>query len=373
MSAIRKVLSGDNRFDFVRLWRMGLVLSAALVLISIVALAVLRLQLGIEFKGGTSWEVPTSSLSVEEARDLVRPLGLAEARIQTVGSDVLRVQGPEFDDAKTTEIREALAKAAGINAEDVALTTVGPSWGSQISAKAIRALVLFFIAVALYITAVLREWRMAVAALVAVVHDIIISVGFYAIARFEVTPATIVAFLTVLGFSLYDTIVVFDKIKENTPKVSLGQRMTYTEMTSLSMNQVLLRSLNTSFVTILPVISILVVGALILGATTLEAFGIALLVGLVAGAYSSIFVATPVLVWLEERRANYTEIRERVQRRASEFGDEVVLDRPGAPTGVTAGAGAAAARTGSAAASATATAVRLSENIPARPRKNKRR
>ena len=244
-----------------------------------------------------------------------------------------------------------------------------PSWGSQISAKAIRALVLFFIAVALYITAVLREWRMAVASLVAVVHDIIISVGFYAIARFEVTPATIVAFLTVLGFSLYDTIVVFDKVKENMPKVSLGQRMTYTEMTSMSMNQVLLRSLNTSFVTILPVISILVVGALILGATTLEAFGIALLVGLVAGAYSSIFVATPVLVWLEERRPNYREISERVQRRASELGDEVVLDRPGAPSGVAASAAKVGAGTGS----ATATAVRLSENIPARPRKNKRR
>ena len=197
---------------------------------------------------------------------------------------------------------------------------MGPTWGSEISHKAIRALIFFLVAVGLYITWTLREWRMAFGALAAVLHDIVISLGVYALLQIEVTPATVIAFLTILGFSLYDTVVVFDKVRENTPKVSVAGRMTYTEMANMSMNQVLMRSINTSLTALLPVLSILVVGAWIMGAATLEEFGLALLVGLLAGAYSSIFIATPIVAWLKEREPQYRLVRERLGRRSASEG-----------------------------------------------------
>ncbi|MFN0029335.1 MAG: protein translocase subunit SecF [Acidimicrobiales bacterium] len=315
MNAIRRLFRGENDYDFVRLWRYGLIASVAMVVLSVVLLVVQNLALGLDFEGGTAWEVPTSEVSVAEARELLRPLGEENAKIQTVGADVLRVQSAEIDAAAVAEVRSALAEGAGITSDQIAVTTVGPSWGDEISGKAIRALVLFFIAIALYITFALRDWRMAVGALVAVVHDIIISVGLYALLQIEVTPATVIAFLTILGFSLYDTVVVYSRIRDNTPMVSVAGRMTYTQMASLSLNQVLMRSINTSFTAVLPVLSILVVGSLIFGATTLQEFGFALLVGLVVGVYSSIFVATPIVAYLNERSPAYAQIRQRLDSR----------------------------------------------------------
>ena len=184
------------------------------------------------------------------------------------------------------------------------MTDVGPTWGDQVSRKAVTALIFFFVLIALYLT-FRFEWKMAFAAIVAVVHDIIITVGVYAIFGFEVTPGTVVAFLTILGFSLYDTVVVFDKIKENTPTLGAERGDTYSRMVNRSMNQVLMRSINTSFVALLPVASLLVVGSGILGAVALRDFALALFVGLLTGAYSSIFVATPILAWIKEREPRY--------------------------------------------------------------------
>ncbi len=316
MNAIRRLFRGENDYDFVRLWRYGLIASCVMVALSVVLLVVQNLALGLDFEGGTAWEVPTSEVSVAEARDLLRPLGEEGAKIQTVGDDVLRVQSAETDAGAVAEVRAVLAEGAGITSDQIAVTTVGPSWGDEISKKAIRALVLFFIAIAIYITFALRDWRMAVGALVAVVHDIIISVGLYALLQIEVTPATVIAFLTILGFSLYDTVVVYSRIRDNTPMVSVAGRMTYTQMASLSLNQVLMRSINTSFTAVLPVLSILVVGSLIFGATTLQEFGFALLVGLVVGVYSSIFVATPIVAYLNERTTTYRQVRQRLDSRA---------------------------------------------------------
>lgn len=315
MKALRRLLAGENDYDFTRSWHYGLKASLVLVVLSILMLALRGLNLGLDFEGGTAWEVPTSELSVTEARDVLRPLGQEGARIQTVGSDLVRIQSDATDAAVVTDVRGALAGAAQISSDDVAVTTVGPTWGREISEKAIRALVLFFIAIAVYITVALRDWRMAAGALTAVVHDIVISVGVYSLLWIEVTPATVVAFLTILGFSLYDTVVVFARIRENAPKVSIAGRMTYTEMASLSLNQVLMRSINTSVTTVLPVLSILVVGSLIFGATTLQEFGLALLTGLLIGVYSSIFVATPVTAWLNERSPTYRTVRERLGAR----------------------------------------------------------
>ncbi|MDQ3680577.1 MAG: protein translocase subunit SecF, partial [Actinomycetota bacterium] len=196
----------------------------------------------------------------------------------------------------------------------VNVNSVGPSWGSDVTAKAQRALIFFFLAIALYITWRF-EWKMALAALSAVVHDIAVTVGVYSLSGFEVTPATVIAFLTILGYSLYDTIVVFDKVDENTRGLAASGRITYADTVNLSMNQTLMRSLNTSLVAILPIMSVLVIGAFMLGATTLQDFGLALMVGLLTGAYSSIYIASPILAILKEREPRYASIRQRVLAR----------------------------------------------------------
>ncbi len=208
-----------------------------------------------------------------------------------------------------------MAKYGGVARADVSVSDVGPTWGNTVSSKALRALVIFFFVIALYLS--LRfTIKMAIAAIIAVLHDIAITIGVYAITGFEVTPATVIAFLTILGFSLYDTVVVFDKIKENERLVGTGNMTTYTDMANTSLNQVLMRSLNTSFVALLPVASLLVVGVWIYGALALRDFGLALFVGLLTGAYSSIFVATPILAWLKEREPKHRAVAEKIETRA---------------------------------------------------------
>src|SRR5262249_39921771 len=213
---------------------------------------------------------------------------------------------PNEEDAVTN----ALAQYGGAQRSDVSVSTVGPTFGDQVRDNAVKALVVFFGLIALYLT-IRFEWKMAVAAIVAVLHDIIVTVGVYAITGFEVTPATVVAFLTILGFSLYDTVVVFDKGKENVATIGTVRGDSYSKMVNRSMNQVLMRSLSTSFVAVLPVASLLFVGSGLFGAIALRDFALALFVGLLTGAYSSIFVATPLLSWWKEREPRYRALRER--------------------------------------------------------------
>ena len=255
-------------------------------------------------------------------------VGIPDAKIVIVGGTTLRVQTKDLTTAEQTKVREAIAGYAEVSPATVSISDVSATWGDQVSSKAWRALLIFFVVIALYL-AIRFEFKMSVAAILAVVHDILITVGIYAITGFEVTPATVVAFLTILGFSLYDTVVVFDKIKEN--ESSLGERAeSYTDMANRSLNQVLMRSINTSFVALLPVASLLVVGVGIMGALSLRDFGLALFVGLMSGAYSSIFVATPILAWWKEREPRNRMIAGRAERRsvrvaASSSGD-VSLD-----------------------------------------------
>jgi preprotein translocase subunit SecF len=306
-----RLYHGETSFDFMGRMRWWFLISGIVIALGIVSLITQGLNLGIDFKGGVSWQVKAPTTSVTTVRDTLRPLGMAEATVQTGGGGIIKVQFKHVSAAKQDQVSAALAKMAHTSPGQVSVNDVGPSWGKAVTNKARTALIAFFIAISIYIS-FRFEWKMAIAAIVAVIHDILVTVGVYSISRFEVTPATVVAFLTILGYSLYDTIVVFDRVEENTRGLSASGRMTYAETVNLSMNQVLMRSLNTSFVAILPVMSVLGIGAYLLGATALEDFGLALLVGLVTGAYSSIFIASPVLTLLKEREPRYSAIRQRL-------------------------------------------------------------
>ena len=308
----QKLYYGETSFRFVSRRRTWLVISGAVIAIGLLSLVTKGLNFGIDFEGGTSWEVKAPGVSVSDVRDDLGSLGLGDAKIQVVGGDTVRVQADLEEDSRETDaVAEALAELAGVPAAQVSVNEVGPSWGDEITNKARRALVFFLVAITLYIT--LRfEWKMALATLLALFHDILVTVGVYSLSGFEVTPATVIAVLTILGYSIYDGIVVFDKIEENTKGLAASGRMTYGDMVDLSLNQVLMRSLNTSITALLPILSLLVVGGKILGATTLEDFALALLVGLAASAYSSIFIASPALAWLKEREPRYASIRQRL-------------------------------------------------------------
>jgi preprotein translocase subunit SecF len=316
---LRDLYHEDTYYEFLdRKWRWALI-SGILIAISVFGF-VLRdgLNLGLDFTGGTAWQITASSskdVSTADVRSLVGDVGIQDPKIVILGDRGVRIETTEVNRAKEEALTVALAKYGGIEARAVSVSEVGPSWGNKVSRQALIALGFFFLAVALYLS--LRfEFKMAVAAIAAVVHDILITVGVYAVTGIEVTPATVIAFLTILGFSLYDTVVVFDKIKENTPQITTVRGLTYTAMANRSLNQVLMRSLNTSFVALLPVTSLLVVGVGFEGALALREFGLALFIGLIIGAYSSIFVATPLLVWLKEREPKYRTIAERSSQRA---------------------------------------------------------
>lgn len=326
MSVWRDLYRGDNHFDFPKLWRRAASISAMLVLVSIGALFVRGLNLSIEFVGGTSWEVSAPNVSVPDARTAFLSVSSAASTIQTVGPDTVRIRSSVENPDTVAQIQAALAKTAGVTSNDVSVTTVGPSWGKRITAKARTALVWFFLIVAAYIS-IRLEWKMAVGALVAVAHDIVISVGIYALFQFDVTPATVIAFLTIMGYSLYDTIVVYDKARENAARLTGTGRYTYTEVMNLSLNQVLMRSINTSVTSVLPVLSMLVIGSVFFGAPTLQEFAIALAIGIFVGSYSSIFLATYMVAVMKEREPEYRAIRERVESRSKvEVGTRRVSD-----------------------------------------------
>jgi preprotein translocase subunit SecF len=309
-SMSHKLYHGETSFDFVGHRRWWFILSGVVIGIGMLSLLFRGLNFGIDFKGGVVWEVP-SQASVTEVRNVLGSVSpdLRQAKIQVLtnrqkGTHTISVQAEANttkDQAKVAKVTAALAKMAHQPTGNVTLNDVGASWGSDITAKAERALVIFLVAVFVYIT-FRFERKMAIAAMVALIHDIAVTAGIYSISGFQVSPATVIAFLTILGYSLYDTIVVFDKIEENTKGLASSGRLTYTETVNLSMNQVLMRSINTSLVAIMPILSILVIGSGVLGASALQDFGLALFIGLLTGAYSSIFIASRC--WPSSRSAN---------------------------------------------------------------------
>lgn len=303
-----RLYHGETAFDFHgrRWWSLGL--SALLIVVSIVSLATRELNLGLDFEGGVAWEVDATHINEDSARQILDTAGVkgSDAKIVTrsnaTGSVLFIQTGDQTEDTRTA-VQAALATAAGVATDQVSTSSVSPTWGKTITEKAIRALIVFIVLVMLFISWRL-EWKMAVAAIAAMLHDVLISVGVYSVVQFEVTPATVVAFLTILGFSLYDTIVVFDKVKENSAKF-VGTKTPFSDISNISMNQVLMRSLNTSIAAVLPVLSLLILGSMVMGAVTLSEFAIALLVGLITGSYSSIFIATPLLTFLKNREPRF--------------------------------------------------------------------
>jgi len=316
---------GRNDFDFPRLWvRVGIV-STVLIIISLASMVTRGVNLSIDFEGGSVWEVPSATFTEAQARAALTDFGdSAVERFQeattTEGGRVIRVSGRVDNVAQGAKAADALAAAAGLEKGEVKVNTVGPSWGSDITSQARLSLIVFMVLVTAYIAWRL-ETRMAAAAMVAVIHDIIITVGVYSVFQIEVTPATVISFLTILGFSLYDTIVVYDRVQENATRFGRSGQYTYTSIMRRSLNQVFMRSLNTTMVTIIPVISILVVGQVVFGQETLGDFSLALLIGLVSGTYSSLFVAPPVTAWLKEREPRWRQIRERLVAKGVDVSD----------------------------------------------------
>jgi protein-export membrane protein SecD/preprotein translocase SecF subunit len=338
-----RLYHGETNIDFVGRFKVWLIISGVFVVAGAISLGSRGLNLGIDFEGGVVWEVPAGEASVADAQDAMGSEDISGVTVQSLESEGevrLRIEAEAVDTEVARSVSDRLAELTGSDIEDVNLTSVGPSWGNEISGKALRALIVFLIAITIYIS-FRFEFRMALPTLAALIHDILITVGVYSLAGFEVTPATVIALLTILGFSIYDGIVVFDKVDENTNLVtSSGQGLTYGTMVNTSLNQVLMRSLNTSITAVFPVLSLLVLGSWILGATTLEEFGLALLIGLFSGAYSSIYIASPMLAWLKEREPKYRSIKEKV---AAKRPGDVELVGATAPT-TSGGAGWGAAR-----------------------------
>lgn len=320
MSAIGRLLRGQNDIDFQRWWKRGMVLSLVLLVVSVGSLTIRGLNLGVEFTGGVSVENEAEGVSVDEARDALASEGLGTARVQVItdvtGGELLRVQTAETGEDVQETLRGTVAELANADPADVSISTVSASWGSDVTDQALRALGFFLVAIMAYLT-IRLELRMAIGAIVATVHDIVITVGIYALFQFEVSPGTVIAFLMILGYSIYDTVVVYDKVKENEPLVGVTHRYSYTQMVSRAMNLVLMRSLNTSITSLLPVVSLLVVGSLLMGAVTLSQFALALAIGLVVGTYSSIMVAAPVVAVIKEREPRHQQLRERLAQGGS--------------------------------------------------------
>ena len=308
-----RLYHGETSFDFMGKKKIGFTISLVLILMTIGSLFTRGLNLGIDFEGGVAWQVPvTATMDTDAARTVLSSNGIeadnAKIQILTNGSTKsLRIQVGDQTPEIQLKVKDDLAAASKTDANEVSVSSVSSSWGRSITEKAIRALIAFIVLVSLYI-AWRFEWRMALAAILAMLHDVLISVGVYSLIGFEVTPATVVAFLTILGFSLYDTIVVFDKVKDNLEKFA-GSKTSMANITNVSMNQVLMRSINTSLAAVLPVLSLLVLGAGVLGAIALREFAIALLVGLLIGSYSSIYIASPLLSLIKEREVGFRNFR----------------------------------------------------------------
>jgi preprotein translocase subunit SecF len=312
--------AGRRSIDFVGRRRLWYLVAAIAMLISLAGLGINRLNPGLEFRGGSEFRIAnvddTSQLTASGVVSEVVPG--SESRVSVVGGDDLRIQTDKLTSAQTEQVVEELAKAYGTTQDQISRSFVGPSWGADVTSKALISLGVFLVLVALVIALYFRTWKMAVAGLVALVHDLLLTVGVYALVGFEVTPASVIGFLTILGYSLYDTVVVFDKVRENTEHITATTKRTFGEAANMAVNQTLVRSINTSVVALLPVGSILFIGAFLLGAGTLKDIALALFVGIAVGTYSSVFIATPLLVHLREREPELALQAERVRRKRAE-------------------------------------------------------
>ena len=321
MSSIKglggRLYSGETSVNIVGNAKRWYIVSALFTLLSIGALTLQGLHLGIEFKGGSAYTFPTTTATVEQARTAVESSGVTgELIIQKIGEDKIRVQTGSLTNAQSDSVEAAIVSTFSVSAADIDTQLIGPSWGKEITKKALYGLLAFIIVILLFL-AMTFEPKMALAALVAVLHDVLITVGIYALIGFDVTPATVIGFLTILGYSLYDTVVIFDKVRENTRSITSTSKQTFTQATNLAVNQTIVRSINTTVIALLPVGAILFIGGGLLGAGTLKDSSLALFIGMLVGSYSSVFIAPGVLAQLREKEPAMIALAKRVQARGT--------------------------------------------------------
>lgn len=332
--------TGKRSIDFVGKAKTWYAISAVIMLIALAGFGVRGLNLGLEFEGGSEFRVSTTQTSgdyQQEATDAVREVAgpAASANVTLIGGNQVRVQTEKLPETEMNDVGSQLAQTFGVQASDVTQNTIGASWGASVSQQALRALVVFLVITAALMAVYYRNWKMSLAAMVALAHDMLITVGIYTWSGFEVSPATVIGFLTVLGYSLYDTVVVFDKVRENTSDAFETRRQTFAESANLAVNQTLVRSINTTVIAVLPIIAVLAVGFARVGPGTLLDLSLALFVGMVVGAFSSVYIATPLLVHLRRRDADVVELDKVASRHHERVGD-----RAPATVGAPAGAGA---------------------------------
>ena len=319
MSKLREIgnqlYSGERSYNFVGRRNVWYIIGV-LAVIAAIALPIARggFNFGIEFRGGSEFRLTNSqdlpqSLAVDVIREIEPGV---QVNVAEVGANDLRIQTEQLEDEQSEAARLALGEAYGVPAENVASSFIGPNWGADVTQQALIGLVTFLALVSLLMAFYFRSWKMSVAALVALAHDLVLTAGVYAGVGFEVTPAAVIGFLTILSYSLYDTVVVFDKVRENTLEIEYSETRTFGEMVNLAVNQTLVRSVNTSVVAVLPVASILFIGSVVLGAGTLRDIALALFIGTIVGTYSSIFLAAPLYAHLRENEPALKAAREKV-------------------------------------------------------------
>ena len=311
-----RLYNGEAGLDVVGRSRLIYKITAVVVLLCIASMVFRGFNFGIDFAGGNSFRLPGGSEQLAEARTAAEDAGAEVATAQVVGGDTILLRTGLLDNEGERAVINAVADAVGIAPDQVSPESVSAEWGSDITQQALIALAVFLVAVVLFL-AVRFQPKMAIGAIAALVHDIIVTAGVYSLIGFEVSPSTVIGFLTILGFSLYDTVVVFDKVDENVKDLERSARMTWSEAANLAVNQTLMRSINTSVIALLPVAGLLFVGAGLLGVGTLKDLALVLFVGLAAGAYSSIVLATPIVADLKEREPDVIALRKRVMARRS--------------------------------------------------------
>lgn len=321
------------------------IVSAVILLVALGGLLGRGLNLSLEFRGGSEFRVATaaapSGFELAARQTVADAGGGNSANVTRLGAGTIRVQTELLDDAQSSAVRTALAEEFGVPETDVSATFIGPSWGASVSQQALRALIIFLVLTGLVMALYFRTWKMAAAALAALLHDLVVVVGIFTLLGFEISPATMIGFLTVLGYSIYDTVVVFDKVRENTTEAFANGRMSYAEAANLAVSQTFVRSVNTTVVGGLPIVAVLVVGALYLGPGVLLDLSLVLFIGMVVGAYSSIFIATPLLVSMRAKEERVIELDKRAKRSQAARA-KAAAEKASAPEAATVAAGTAA-------------------------------
>jgi preprotein translocase subunit SecF len=316
-----RLYRGEVSVDFVGRKKLWYTISGLILVISIAAVLIRGLDYSVDFKGGSVYQFTAPRATVTQVTSVAEQAGAGQGinvqQVHAPGKPVaFQVQTGRLSFSRSDQVQNALARAYGLRNSQVSVNFTGPTWGSQISQKALRALIAFLVVIVIYLS-IAFEWKMASAALVALAHDIVITIGVYALTGFQVSPATVIGLLTILGYSLYDTVVVFDKVRENTAGLLGTRRSSYSQAANLALNQTLVRSINTSLIALLPVTSILVVGITLLGNGELKDLSLVLFVGMLSGTYSSICIATPVLCDLKEREPQYQQLARTAALRAA--------------------------------------------------------